>query len=285
MSALLELKDLSKTYRSRDISGAKNEVRALDRVDLSVWPGEHLSIVGGSGCGKTTLAKVVTGLVSPDAGQIIFQEKEVSTDANALRDFRRKVRMVFQDPFASLDPRFTVRAILKEALCLEPRLKRSAQEDKMKAVLGSVGLPEDILSRYPHEFSGGERQRIAIARALMTDPALLILDEAVSSVDVLVQKKILDLLAEIQSRMSITYIFISHNLRAVRKVSRKIAVMREGRIVEYGTVSDIFERPAHDYTQQLLRAAVDYRCEAVESVAPSRSGMLQDIGSGHLVLS
>jgi ABC-type glutathione transport system ATPase component len=284
MSGFLEIKELSKTYFSRDTGRGVTEIRALDRIDVSVEPGEHLSIVGGSGCGKTTLAKAVMGLLTPDEGQVLFKESDVLNDSTGQRAFRQQVRMVFQDPFASLDPRFTVRAILNEALCLEPPVQATDREDKMRKVLRMVELPEDILSRYPHEFSGGERQRIAIARALMTDPKLLILDEPVSSVDVLAQKRILDLLKDLQARMPVTYILISHNLRAVRKIGRKIAVMLQGRIVEYGTVKDIFDRPAHEYTRQLLRAAFEYRCGDSGDINCPRAARLQDIGQGHLVL-
>lgn len=286
MSAFLELKGLKKTFFSRQAgSGGEREVRALNNVDLTVFPGEHLSIVGGSGCGKTTLAKAVMGLVKPDAGKVLFGGSELGNDLALWGNFRRKVRMVFQDPFSSLDPRFTVRAILKEALCLEKQIKVSAEEDKMCAVLRAVELPEGILYRYPHEFSGGERQRIAIARALMTDPRLLILDEAVSSIDVIAQKNILDLLNRLQTQMLVTYIFISHNLRVARKISLKIAVMFQGRIVEYGSVADIFDRPEHEYTRQLLRAAREYRSSGRDDLVLSQAASLKDIGQGHLVLA
>ncbi|NTV28923.1 MAG: ABC transporter ATP-binding protein [Candidatus Omnitrophica bacterium] len=285
MSVLLELRGLTKTFHGRrSASGPGVAVRALGGIDLSVASGEHLSIVGGSGCGKTTLARAVLGLTKPDSGAILFRGNKVDGETARLRDFRRQARMVFQDPFASLDPRFSVRAILQEALCLETPMKAAAREEKMRTVLRSVELAEDILGRYPHEFSGGERQRISLARALMTDPALLILDEAVSSVDVLAQQKILNLLARLQARLPVTYIFISHNLRAVRKISRKIAVMSHGRIVEYGAVADIFERPAHRYTRQLLRAALEYRCEESQDIESS-NGTWRDIGGGHWVLS
>ncbi len=286
MSVLLELNGLAKSFSARGIGrGVSPDVRALDRVSLRVMAGEHLSVVGGSGCGKTTLAKVIMGLLVPDTGDISFRGRRVSDAPAFRRDFRRQARMVFQDPFASLDPRFSVYAILHEALCLERPSRPEAREEKMREVLRAVELPDDILYRYPHEFSGGERQRIAIARALMTDPSLLLLDEAVSSVDVLAQKRILDLLERLQDKLPVTYIFISHNLRAVKKISRKIAVMSQGRIVEYGTVADIFDRPSHPYTRQLLRAALEYRCSGALSLPLSYEGTMQDIGGGHLVLT
>jgi ABC-type glutathione transport system ATPase component len=235
-----------------------NGVVALDGVSLDVRAGEHLGIVGESGCGKTTLARVIMGLVDADAGIVSFEGKELKGMSSRRGGFCRKVRMVFQDPFSSLDPRYSVRMILKEALRLEPRMNVGEELTRMRKVLESVRLPADILMRYPHEFSGGERQRIAIARALMTSPKVLILDEAVSSLDVLVQKEILLMLEDLERRMDVTYIFISHNLRVVRRLARKVAVMHQGRIVEYADRDTLFTAPAHPYTQGLLKAAFNY---------------------------
>jgi ABC-type glutathione transport system ATPase component len=284
MNVLLETRNLKKFFTSRDDTHEDRAlIRALDGVDLVLRRTEHLGIVGESGCGKTTLAKVIMGLEPPDSGRVLFEGREVFQDRDRLRSFHRRVRMVFQDPFASLDPRFTVERILREALCLEERIRPGEEARKMKKCLHAVELPEDILTRYPHEFSGGERQRIAIARALMTDPALLILDEAVSSLDVLVQKKILDLLSGLPEKLGVTYFFIAHDLRAIRKICHKISVMYKGRIVEYGTVEDIFERAAHPYTQRLLNSALEYKIPDENEDIPIQ-GVLKDIGSGHLVL-
>jgi oligopeptide transport system ATP-binding protein len=236
---LLSVRDLHKTF--------SGPVVALNGVSLDVNESENVSIVGESGCGKTTLARVIMGLVKPEKGSVIFNG-----------DFSRQVRMVFQDPFSSLDPRYSVRAILKEALRLEPRMTAGEEFVRMRKVLDLVRMPGDILTRYPHEFSGGERQRIAIARALMTSPRLLILDEAVSSLDVLVQQEILLMLEELQRRMPVTYFFISHNLRVVKRLSRRVAVMYQGCIVEYADRDVIFSAPAHAYTQALLKAAFNY---------------------------
>jgi ABC-type microcin C transport system duplicated ATPase subunit YejF len=200
------------------------------------------------------------------------------------RAFRRRARMVFQDPFASLDPRFSVRNILREALCLEDQMPRPIEDRKMRDALSAVGLSEDTLSRYPHEFSGGERQRIAIARALMTGPAFLIFDEAVSSLDVLIQKELLELLRGLQQKYRMTYLFISHNLRVVRKISQKISVMYHGKIVEYGSIQDIFDDPRHPYTKRLLSAAFEYRAEDREAFELSPVATLVDVGGGHRVL-
>ena len=233
-------------------------VTAIDGVSLEVCSGENLSIVGESGCGKTTLARVIMGLVAPDEGVVVFNGQPLLTVQSRRGDFCRQVRMVFQDPFSSLDPRYSVRAILQEALRLEPAMSSGEEFIRMRKVLELVRLPGDILTRYPHEFSGGERQRIAIARALMTSPRLLILDEAVSSLDVLVQQEILLMLEELQRRMDVTYLFISHNLRVVKRLSRKVAVMCQGRIVEYAPRDTLFNAPSHPYTQALLKAAFNY---------------------------
>ncbi len=229
---LLELKNIQKTFADR----AGGQVRAVDGVSLSVTAGESCALVGESGCGKTTLARIVMGLVRPDAGEMLFEGQPVWGDRQRERYFRRMARMVFQDPFASLDPRYTVRSILEEALHLEPKCSAEACSSKMKSVLTAVGLSGEILSRYPHEFSGGERQRIAIGRALMTGPKLLVLDEAVSSLDVIIQKEVLDCLVALQKDRGLTYIFITHNIKAAHRIAHKIAVMRSGKIVEWGTI-------------------------------------------------
>jgi oligopeptide transport system ATP-binding protein len=247
---ILQVNDLHKTF--------PGPVTALDGVTLDVRAGENLSIVGESGCGKTTLARVIMGLVTPEQGTVVFNGKPLLTARARRGDFCRQVRMVFQDPFSSLDPRYSVRAILKEALTLEPVTRPGEEFLRMRKVLDLVRLPGDILTRYPHEFSGGERQRIAIARALMTSPRLLILDEAVSSLDVLVQQEILLMLEELQRRMDVTYFFISHNLRVVKRLSRKVAVMYQGCIVEYADRDVLFNSPSHPYTQSLLKAAFNY---------------------------
>jgi len=247
---ILTVNDLHKTF--------PGPVTALSGVTLDIRSGENLSIVGESGCGKTTLARVIMGLVEVDQGTVLFNGQPLLTPQARRGEFCRQVRMVFQDPFSSLDPRYSVRAILKEALALEPATSPGEEFLRMRKVLDLVRLPGDILTRYPHEFSGGERQRIAIARALMTSPRFLILDEAVSSLDVLVQQEILLMLEELQRRMDVTYLFISHNLRVVRRLSRKVAVMHQGRIVEYADRDALFSSPAHPYTQALLKAAFNY---------------------------
>ena len=219
-------------------------VRAVDQVSFFLNQGENLCIIGESGCGKSTLAKVMIGLLKADKGTI---------EGN-----RQTIQMVFQDPYSSLDPLWTVRSILKEAFCRQ-KLSAKEQQERMQSMLKAVGLSADMLNRFPHEFSGGERQRIAIARALLTNPKILILDEAVSSLDVLVQKQILDLLRDVKRKFKLTYIFISHNLRVVQKFSDRIAVMHQGKIIEIGSSEEIFNNPQQKYTQQLIKAAFDYQ--------------------------
>jgi len=217
------------------------DLRAVDDVSICLDQGDNLAIVGESGCGKTTLAKMMVGLITADKGVIKAQ-------ANSLQ-------MVFQDPNQSLDPLWNVREILKEALWCQPSLSSQQVQEKLEQMLGAVGLSVPVLQRFPHEFSGGERQRIAIARALLANPRVLVLDEAVSALDTLVQKQIIDLLKKLKQDFNLTYIFISHNLRLVRNFSDKIVVMYQGKIVEQGMVQTVLQSPSHPYTQQLLQAA------------------------------
>ena len=217
------------------------DLRAVDDVSICLDQGDHLAIIGESGCGKTTLAKMMMGLIKPDTGSIKAQA--------------HSLQMVFQDPYQSLDPLWDVREILKEALWRKRTLSAAQIKQKLEQMLVAVGLSPQVLQRFPHEFSGGERQRIAIARALLADPQVLVLDEAVSALDTPVQKQIIDLLKELKQEFNLTYIFISHNLRLVRNFSDKIVVMYQGKIVEEGRALTVLQSPSHPYTQQLLQAA------------------------------
>lgn len=218
---------------------AAGTVRAVDGVSFAIKRGETFGLVGESGCGKTTLGKLLLGLAKPDAGEVIVETQ--------------KVQAVFQDPLSSLDPTMRVEEILSEGLVIKREICRTIREKVIRA-LDLVHLPQSALKKYPHQFSGGERQRIAIGRAIVTDPEFIVCDEPVSSLDVTIQLEILRLLKEIQERLKVTYLFISHDLRVIRFMAQRVAVMKEGRIVEEGFAQDVYQHPAHPYTRQLLSA-------------------------------
>jgi oligopeptide/dipeptide ABC transporter ATP-binding protein len=230
------------------------ELRAVDDVSFALDRGETLGIVGESGCGKTTLGRLVLRLTRPSAGRIVFDGTDITDVTEAeLRPLRRHFQAVFQDPFSSLDPRMRVGDIVAEPL-RNFGARRSDARRRVDELLEIVGLPGDAARRYPHSFSGGQRQRIGIARALALRPKLVVCDEAVSALDVSVQAQILNLLGEIQRRFGVALLFISHNLGVVRHVSHRVAVMYLGRFVELASETALFERPLHPYTQALLAA-------------------------------
>lgn len=286
---LLKLQNLSHYFYKESVLFKKPRVhvKAVDGVSLDIREGEHLGLVGESGSGKSTLARLLVRLYKPESGVLIWQGKDITKFSHKqLRPIQRDIQMVFQDPYSSLDPRFTVRRILQEALSLSgENISKKERWNRMVSVMASVGLGEDALMRFPHEFSGGERQRIAIARALVMKPKLLILDEAVSSLDVLVQHQILELLAQLQKEFSLTYLFITHNLKVVRRLCKRIAVMYQGRIVEVADTETLFQNPLHPYTQKLLAAAIDYKVrETVPFEEFTEKFQLIDKGKGHFVL-
>ncbi|MEK9968427.1 MAG: oligopeptide/dipeptide ABC transporter ATP-binding protein [Ferrovibrio sp.] len=257
MTALVELTDIHKTYtlkRATPFSAAQ-QVFAVNGVSLTVQPGESLGIVGESGCGKSTLARLVMALEKPSRGQMRFAGRDLNAlSTEDLRAARRDFQMVFQDPYGSLDPRMTVERIVAEPLDVLETLSREDRRRRVADTLATVGLRDGDMEKYPHEFSGGQRQRIAIARALITRPKLIVADEAVSALDVSVQAQVLNLMAELQQRYGITYLFISHNLAVIDHLCSHVAVMYLGRVVEQGSTATIFANPSHPYTRALLAA-------------------------------
>ncbi len=259
--ARIEVQGLAKHYPVRAGFLREERVRAVDGVSFSIARGETLGLVGESGCGKSTLARALLRLVEPSAGRVLYRRgpAEPALDlgklsGRELRRARRELQIVFQDPFESLNPRLCIGDAVGEPLRAH-RLARAPEAERAVAgLLERVGLAADAARRYPHEFSGGERQRIAIARALVLEPRFLVLDEAVSALDVAVQARILELLRELRRERGLSYLFIAHDLTLVRAVSERIAVMYLGRIVELGTAVEVFERPAHPYTRALLAA-------------------------------
>ena len=232
-------------------------IRAVDDVSLQLRAGETLGIVGESGSGKTTLGMSLLRLVE-SSGEIRYREHEISAyQEKCMRPLRKSFQVVFQDPYSSLSPRMTVEQILSEGLLLHyPQLDREQRYQRIMKILEEVGLDEDVLWRYPHEFSGGQRQRIAIARTVILEPEIILLDEPTSALDVSVQKQVLALLADLQQKHQLSYLFISHDLRVVRAMSHRVIVMRDGQVVETGDVEQVFDQPAEDYTRVLAQASL-----------------------------
>src|SRR2546426_4892477 len=251
---LLQAHALTRHYAvSRGLFKAKGLVRALDGVSFTVHEGETLAVVGESGCGKSTLARQVTMIERPTAGELkLVGEDVVRADAATRKRLRPLVQMVFQNPYASLNPRKKVGSLLEEPLKINSNLVASARRDAVRAMMAKVGLRPEHYGRYPHMFSGGQRQRIAVARALMLHPRLVVADEPVSALDVSIQAQVLNLLMDLQQDMGIAYVFISHNLQVVRHIADDVLVMYLGRVVEYGAKGAVFARPAHPYTRALL---------------------------------
>ena len=254
---LLEARGLYKTYTQTSGFFVKKQriIKALNNVSLSIKKGETLAIVGESGSGKSTLARCLLQLLSLDQGELFFKGKNLnSLDAEGKKYLKRHIQMVFQDPYASLNPRMKISEILEEGLLIHDLGDKFSRDKKMRDMIKKVGLEVSDLNKYPHQFSGGQRQRIGIARALIVEPELVICDEPVSALDVSIQAQILLLLKDLQKELGLSYLFISHDLRVVRHMADSIAVMHQGKIVEQGSIKGIYEKPKAHYTRELLNA-------------------------------
>jgi peptide/nickel transport system ATP-binding protein len=299
--AVAAVKDLQVRFDLRGglFGRVQRRVHAVEGVSFSIRPNETLALVGESGCGKSTTAKALAGLVSYQ-GNISVNGRDISgLDSGARKAVRRDVQMVFQDPFASLDPRMRVGDLVAEPLIIHGIASKRECRDRVAALFERVGLPADAMERYPHEFSGGQRQRVCIARALALQPKLVIADESVSALDVSVQARVLELLRELQQELGVAYLFISHDMAVVENISDRVAVMYLGQIVEIGTRDQVFSNPAHPYTRRLIEAVPmpdparrRERFSRMDGEIPSPTRkvgdeparvVLRDIGGGHLV--
>ncbi|MBI3896278.1 MAG: ABC transporter ATP-binding protein [Acidobacteria bacterium] len=265
---LLEVQNLKMyfPFHGKVSPGGQRMVRAVDDVSFWIDVGETLGLVGESGCGKSTLARAVTRLYRPTSGKIIFRGQNLAAlEGKPLRQARREIQMIFQDPYSSLNPRMMVKEIVSEPL--RNFHQKNNLDGRVAELLATVGLDQSALYRYPHEFSGGQRQRIGIARALALNPALIVADEPASALDVSIQAQIVNLLRELQTKLGLSYLFISHDLALVSLLSHRVAVMYLGEIVESGPTRDLFTRPWHPYTEALLSAVPvpDPRAERAKS--------------------
>lgn len=255
--ALVSVDGLKKYFPVRGglLSRATGWIHAVDDVDLAIKSGKTLAVVGESGCGKTTLGRVILRLLDPTAGKVFFDGKDITTlPQGEIRSLRKSMQMIFQDPYWSLNPRMLVKDIVAEPLDTHLQMEKKERDKRVLSLLETVGLGADAMRRYPHEFSGGQKQRIGIARALATDPKFLVLDEPTSFLDVSVQAHIVNLIKDLQAKLGLTYLFISHNFGVVQHVSDEIAVMYVGKIVESGSVKQVFDDPLHPYTQALMES-------------------------------
>lgn len=312
---LLELKGVKKEFvTARTWSGKPLKVvHAVDSIDLSVFQGETLGVVGESGCGKSTLGRSILRLINPTAGQILYHGEDIiGFSKEDMRQMRRNMQLIFQDPYASLNPRMTVLELIKAPLDAFGIGSGEERNRKVREIMELVGMPENMMNRYPHEFSGGQRQRIVIARALVLDPEFVVCDEPVSALDVSVRAQVLNLIQDLQKKKKLTYLFISHDLSVVKYISDRIAVMYLGRIVEIADKDTLYSSPQHPYTKALLSAIpipdVDIkmkreiltgdvpnpinppngcyfhtRCKYAEKRCMQETAPLRDIGDGHFV--
>ena len=312
---LLEVQKVKKEFvTSKSLTGKPLKiVHAVDSVDLTIYEGETIGVVGESGCGKSTLGRCILQLIRPTAGNVLYRGEDITKlNKEQMRQMRRKMQLIFQDPYASLNPRMTVLELIMAPLeafgigTMEERVQR------VKEIMELVGMPENMMNRYPHEFSGGQRQRIVIARALVLNPEFVVCDESVSALDVSVRAQVLNLIQELKKKKHLTYMFISHDLSVVKYISDRIAVMYLGRIVEIAEKNELYNNPQHPYTKALLSAIpipdVDNkmkreiltgdvpsplnppsgcyfhtRCKYATERCKTECPALHDVGNGHMV--
>ena len=313
--ALISVRDLKMHFPiGGGLFSKKKILKAVDGVSFDLYPGETFGLVGESGCGKTTVGRTLVRLYEPTAGQIIFDGNDIAKlNEKEVLPYRNRMQMIFQDPYASLNPRMTVSSIIGEPLRYQ-KMDAKAIDERVRYLVECVGLKEDHLNRYPHEFSGGQRQRIGIARALASNPEFIVCDEPISALDVSIQAQIINMLEEIQEKMGVTYLFVSHDLSMVRHISRRVAVMYLGHIVEMAPVNELYNNMLHPYTKALMSAVpiadpdeaersqrivlqgdvpapIDppsgcpfrTRCPHAEKCCAESLPELKDMGGGHLV--
>jgi ABC-type oligopeptide transport system ATPase subunit len=287
--ALLEVRDLVKEFRrSRGLFAPASVVRAVDGVTFTIEEGETFGLVGESGSGKTTTGRCILRLIEPTSGQVRFKDEDVlGFSRPRLRRARRDMQIVFQDPYSSLNPRMRVGDIVEEPLIIHRLGGKAERRARVAELFGLVGLDASQLARYPHQFSGGQRQRIGLARALALNPSFVIADEPVSALDVSVQAQVINLLMDLQERLKLTYLFIAHDLRLVRHICSRVAVMYLGKIVEMGSTEALFAAPAHPYTRALLSAipvpdpAVVRHRIVLDAGSFDRAAALKEVTAGH----
>src|SRR4051812_44135985 len=286
---LVDIRHLVKHFiRDGGLLRQGTRVAAVDDVSFAIEEGETFGLVGESGSGKTTAGRCLLRLVEPTSGEVLFRgENVLAFSRSRLRAARRQMQIVFQDPYSSLNPRMRAREIVEEPLIIHGIGKRTARRTRVAELFGLVGLDPVHLERYPHEFSGGQRQRIGLARALALTPSFVILDEPVSALDVSVQAQVVNLLMDLQQQLSLTYLFIAHDLRLVEHICSRMAVMYLGKIVEMGTTASLFASPQHPYTKALLSAIPAQDPDAprhrrlLDPAAIDRSATLREITAGH----
>jgi oligopeptide transport system ATP-binding protein len=287
--ALLDVRNLVKEFtRKQGLFRSPAVVRAVDGVTFSIEAGETFGLVGESGSGKTTTGRCILRLIEPSSGAVEFKgENVLAFDRTRMRQARRDMQIVFQDPYSSLNPRMRAGTIVEEPLVIHNVGSRAERQERVAELFQLVGLEPAQRTRYPHEFSGGQRQRIGLARALALNPSLVIADEPVSALDVSVQAQVINLLMDLQARLNLTYLFIAHDLRLVRHICERVAVMYRGRIVEMGTTESLFATPAHPYTRALLSAipvpdpTVPRQRVVLDPESFDRMATLREIRAGH----